>query len=254
MNPQLSVSVARAGINNLLMSIQLNGKMNSRCAFSLKEIQVFHNVSRNSPFILPCSNDAKNQRCSASFSFSSQIDLCQAHSVKLRLVYKNGLQSDLLNSNIDAAETPRTSSQNATAVMSTNSKALTIKWKDPGCFLSPIEAWQVAIKPMAINITSPKLKSGGFILNETLPGSCVIDTSAEGLRNSSNGIQCYSLTLYKDQFFRCSLMNFTTKTFHYEPCSSYSIYLLPKTGDSFQHKFSLEWNFTTPLDPSGIKI
>jgi len=235
------------------MSIPLNENIHPSCASLLKEIQVFHNASNTFPYTLPCSNDVNNQSgCSASFSVSSQFDFCQSHPVQLRLVYKDEVLSGLLNSTIERAETPMTLDWDVvTVVGNMNEDALTIKWDDPGCFLIPIEAWRVVIKPSLItsNITSSSLKSGGIIFNEVLPTSCVIDGkyAEEEWKNIR-----YSLLLFKNQSFQCPQSNFTARTLDYDPCSNYSIDLLPKTEDSFQQKYAVAGNFTTPLDSSGI--
>ncbi len=236
-----NVSVARlsgAGINsNLQMSISLKGKSCS----SLKEIQVFHNPSsKNAAYILVCSNDTtSNQKCSGSFFFR-EFNLCQSHSVVLRLIYNNGDQSDLLNSTIDRAVTETPLDRKVFLELGNNPGALTIQWKNK-CFLVPIGDWQILIKPTAT--------ASSIIFNETIPLSC-INVKSQDLNNGTG----YSLVLYKDKPFPCQP---TARIFQYDFCSSYSIELKPSKiadGASFYSKFdTLVTNFSTPLVPAGME-
>lgn len=257
MRSQLIVSVERAGgSNNLLtMNISLNEKMPPRCASSLKEIQLFHNASRSSPYTLQCSNKGllNQSHCSASFYFS-QFDLCHLHLVQLRLIFNNGQQSELFNSTLDIAVAHNTSDFKIVAVATTNPEALTIQLEDP-CSLSPVGYWKILIKQPAtdtnrkIDSLSNPLRDGDVILfNETLPASCIIDESHD---KANNSLFRYSMILYKDKPFQCHPTNYTTPTFHYDPCSSYSIELEQKTSASFHPKPYLRTNFSTPIDASG---
>jgi len=242
------------------MSIyQLTWKVHPRCALLLKEIQVLHNASRSSPYALPCSNDVNNQSgCSASFFFP-QFDLCRSHSVQLRLIFNNGQQSELLNSTLDKSAVHNTSALKIVALTTINPETLTIRWED-SCSLTQAGEWKISIKPLATDASSenhhriedsstPLSDGNANIFNETLPSSCVIDQSQD--EANINRFFRYSMTLYKDKFFQCPSNNYTTATFHYDPCTSYSIELEQKASASYHPKISLWTIFSTPLDSSG---
>jgi len=194
--------------------------------------------------------------CFSSFSLP-QFDFCQSHSVQLRFVYEDGLESYFFNSTSYTGREDVNSDQEVLVVESNNPEALTIHWKDP-CSLVPVGEWQILLKRLAsntissVNSRNDSVKDlASMMFHETIPVGCIKDEYQEG----NNSIQ-HSLVLFKDQALHCQSTNLITRIFHYDSCGSYSIELKHiNTDDSSYHsKPALVTNFTTFLDASGMPV
>jgi len=246
LKPQVSVSVSRvnSGTNNLMMRISLDGKMDTRCISSLKEIQVSKYSWTNTPYILPC--HISQQICFESFNFPV-LNLCQSHPVRLRLVYKDGIQSEV-DSIIEQAESQINLNREVLAAVSSSpaSEILTIQWNDPGsCSLVKIDEWVIAIQPAVI----PNRQRSGSNFQQNLSISCIDQSASENIRVNNSKNFRYSLVLYKNRPLICQSMK---ASLNYDPCTSYYIDLTPKAGGHPLQALILAGNFSTPFDSTGM--